>query len=246
MQATSNPTGTGMAGLHDLLARAVQEERARISRELHDELLQALFVLRLDCQYLESHLEQVDEARSKVRSMQSTLESVSTSLRRVVAGLRPAPLDHSFTEAIHSLTRQFTASSGIACGVSIDEGVETREPRASAAYRLVQEALHNVRKHANAQHVSVQIEKRGGTLRVAVRDDGSGFDASAPRRGGGMGLDGMQERVRSLHGDLIVVSAPSRGTTVEARLPAERPPHALSKTWARAGQGTSHTFALDG
>lgn len=219
MHAPSNIIESGPADVHDLVGRAVEEEGARLARELNDELLQAQFLLRLDGQYLEDHHDDVDEARAKVRSIKWTLDSLSTSLRRVAAGLRPASLDNGFAQAIHLLAHQFTASSGIAFGLSIDEGADAPEPCASAAFRLIQEALHDVRKHANAQKVSVQIEKQGATLRVAVQDDGTNLDPAARVHDPGMGLHGMEQRVRAPLGDFLVASAPRLGTTVEARLP---------------------------
>ena len=245
MQGTGN-LGTDGPDLHHLVARAVQDERARLSRELHDELLQALFVLRLECQWVEDHLDgDRDGTLEKVRSMRATLDTMAGSVRQIVSGLRPAPLAHGFSEAIRSLARQFTASSGVPCGLDIDDGVDAPEPRASVAYRVVQEALHNVRKHAGAHSVNVRVEKQGAGLRVAVQDDGAGFDPAVPRRGASMGLDGMHERVRSLRGDLIVVSTPSRGTTVEARLPADATALPSSASRSAAGQAPQRGQARD-
>lgn len=135
--------------------------------------------------------------------------------------LRPAALDDVGLEAaLHELLRQWSSTQGVAADFHTALG---DRPRLGGAielqlYRIVQEALNNVGKHANAKNVSVLLERRGDDLTLIIEDDGRGFDVEA-LRGAGLGLIGMQERVASLGGHLDFESAPGRGTTLFVRIP---------------------------
>jgi signal transduction histidine kinase len=203
-----------------LVNTALEQEKARISRELHDDLVQTLFALKLDCAWLSRNLTR-DPATSmaKLQSMVAAIEGSSTSVRRIAAGLRPLPLEQGFVAAVEGLARRFQESTGIACRLNVPRDLQVEDPCASAGFRVIQEALNNVRKHASAGSVEISVGVAGARLHVCVRDDGNGFCASAAKRQDAMGLSGLRERVELLQGDLQVSSAPGAGTTLVARVP---------------------------
>jgi len=208
--------------------RASEQERRRWARELHDETLQELGALKM-------MLETTSADRSEVvaGSAQRAADQLDLTIRglqSLITELRPAALDELGLEpAVEALAERTSATSGLQVDARIDladaDGrSETRlEPEvATAVYRLVQEALTNVVKHANADRVTLEIAEQGAKLSVTVQDDGSGFD-SKQRKNGGFGLIGMNERVELVGGRLEIDSRPGGGTTVRAWLPVRRP-----------------------
>jgi len=204
---------------------AADAERRHWARELHDETLQSLGGLRV---LLSSALRRDDPQRSQeaMREAVEHIEREIENLRAIITELRPAALDElGLRTAIESLLDRHRVQSGFhiddelglpgpsAGAERLDEDLET------AVYRLVQEALTNVAKHARADRVRVAVSESSGELLVEVRDDGAGFDPETASRG--FGLAGMQERV-SLAGGTLSVESGERGTLVTARLPARR------------------------
>jgi signal transduction histidine kinase len=202
---------------------AADAERRHWARELHDETLQSLGGLRV---LLSSALRREDpqRAREAMREAVEQIECEITSLRAIITELRPAALDElGLRTAIEALLDRHREQSGFeidaeltlpgpaAGSERLDEDLET------AVYRLVQEALTNVAKHARAEHVRVLATESGGELLVELQDDGVGFDSKTTSRG--FGLAGMQERM-SLAGGRLTVESGERGTLVTARLPA--------------------------
>ena len=206
----------------DALRRVVEGqelERRRLARELHDETGQALISILLG-------LKRVDEAKTKedARSAATELrgEIVKTlqSVRRLAVELRPKALDDfGLVPALERLADAFGGESGIAIDVEANLD-ETRLPPEveTALYRIAQEALTNVAKHAGARHVSVIVTRRDGSVTVVVEDDGRGFGA-AGGDSGGLGLVGMKERVGLLGGRLAIESTEGSGTTIVAEVP---------------------------
>jgi signal transduction histidine kinase len=208
--------------------RASEQERRRWARELHDETLQDLGAMKMGLEtartagrpeLLDQSVEQaVDQLDLTIRGLQS-----------LITELRPAALDElGLRPALEALVERTRATSGI----DVELRMELIEIRGQAetqldtevsttVYRLVQESLTNAVKHANADRVSVEILETGPDLAVTVRDDGSGFEPE-DRGDGGFGLIGMDERVSLVGGRLEIDSAPGRGTTVRASLPARR------------------------
>ena len=201
------------------LARA--EERTRIAREIHDTLAQALTAIALQ---LEGALRTMDasppRARARVeRALAVTRESLDEA-RRSVLNLRAAPLaGKPLPEALAALGRALTAETGIR--VHVDAPAAPLPPRVEAElFRIAQEALANVRRHASATEVEITLTTAPRRVRLAIRDNGSGFmPAAVP--GGRLGLVGMRERAQVLGGGLRVQSAPGRGTTITADAPLE-------------------------
>jgi signal transduction histidine kinase len=205
---------------------ASEQERRRWARELHDETLQSLAGLRLG---LSSALRGSDDDRSE--AIRAAVESVNeeiANLRSLIVELRPAALDEYGTAAaIESLAERTAARQGIPVEAHVDLAFErgdepTRHTTEleSTTYRLVQEALTNAVRHADASHIRIDVSDRDGCVDVAVADDGRGFDPETTE-GGGFGLTGMRERVELADGELDIDSGPT-GTTVRARLPVRR------------------------
>jgi signal transduction histidine kinase len=198
---------------------AAETERRRWARELHDETLQGLGGLRV---VLSSALRRVEEGdvAELLREGVGQVEREIENLRAIITELRPAALDElGLAPAIEALVSRMSAVEGLVidCAVQLpgDAGRLGQELE-TTVYRLVQEALNNVAKHARAEHVRVAVIGVGGRLEVDIADDGSGFDSAA--KASGFGLAGMRERVGLSGGELTITPTPS-GTTVRAVLP---------------------------
>ena len=207
------------------LARA--EERTRLAREIHDTLAQGLTAIALNIEgamhRLEKHPEQARERLERALAMaRENLEDARRSVLdlRSAAGLEGKPL----AEALRGLARAFTSDTGVPATVHAANVGQLPLRTELELYRIAQEALTNVRKHARAHSVEVVLRRRGNTLTLLVRDDGQGFQRT-PRLqrsqdgGTGQGLVGMRERARLLEGRLQVSSTPGGGTRVLARVP---------------------------
>jgi PAS domain S-box-containing protein len=198
-----------------------EQEKSRVARELHDELAQSLTAIKMDTIWLKDNLRSnPDVAARKVGDMLRVIDGAVASTRRIAADLRPLVLDDlGLVPAIEWLAQNFQQRWGIACELDADEGTELPEPYATAVFRIVQESLVNVAKHARASRATVSLQPVDGGLNVRVRDDGVGFDTGAARKPNSLGLAGVRERVQLLNGRVTVTSEPGRGTTVDAFIP---------------------------
>lgn len=208
-------------------ASAIREqEKSRVARELHDELAQSLTALKMDAMWLKEHLQSDPAAAgAKLDAMLAMLDASVASTRRIAADLRPLVLDDlGLVPAIEWLVQNFTQRTGIACTLDAAEDIELREPHASAVFRMVQESLVNVAKHAKATRVSVVVLRSRGAIRLEVHDDGVGFDTAAPRKAGSLGLAGLRERAQLAQGTVDIESRPGAGTRVRAHIPVPPEP----------------------
>lgn len=207
--------------------RLVEEERAHIAREIHDELGQYLTTLRLDAAMLEMSLAQ-DNPRlaQRLNGMKGLIDETIQSVRRVASTLRPTALDLGLDSGIEWLVDDFQERNTISCALRLDErGLpEVDDARATLVFRILQEALTNVVRHAEARTVQVSVDLHAGALRLQVHDDGRGFDPCALRERKTFGLLGMHERAMVFGGSLHIDSAPGRGTTVRLEVPLEDTP----------------------
>jgi signal transduction histidine kinase len=198
--------------------RSAEQERSRWARELHDETLQGLAALGV---LLNTGLRAGGEALE--RAARQATEQVSTeiaSLRSLITELRPAALDElGLVAAMEGLARRARDVEGLEVELELAlSGEDSLDPElTTTVYRLVQEALTNVGKHARASAVEVRVVQDRAAVNVRVADDGSGFDAASPTQG--FGLAGMRERAALMGGELSVRSSPGGGTLVEARFP---------------------------
>ncbi len=213
---------TRIAELSGHLLRAQEEERKRISRELHDETGQALMVIRLYLGMLESS-SSGRASREKIRETLTVVDRTIEGIRRIIARLSPLVLQElGLVAAIRKEAKDLAKNSGIRARVLIADDVGRLAPECETAiYRVVQEALHNVAKHAQAKTVTVQMTREEGVVRVSVEDDGQGM-LKTGFTGRSFGLAGMRERIGSLGGVVRVNSTKGRGTRVEVDVPVDQ------------------------
>jgi signal transduction histidine kinase len=205
----------------DALRRVVEAqeiERRRLARELHDETGQALTSILLGLKPLEETLAS-DDARAAAAELRELVVTTLQDVRRLAVELRPSALDDfGLAAALERLTRSFAEQTGIAVDFEaalpderLPEEVET------ALYRIVQESLTNVVKHARASRVSILLARTSGSVKAVIEDDGRGIDHGAGE--GGFGLVGISERLSLLGGRLEIESSPGAGTTIAAEVP---------------------------
>ncbi|MDP1885965.1 PAS domain S-box protein [Polaromonas sp.] len=216
-------------------SRVREEEKARIARELHDDLAQSLAVLRMDLKQLGTALRTTHhDAEQSVARMVAEVDACVASTRRIAADLRPLILDDlGLVAAIEWLGEEFTGRTGVACTVRLEGDLDLPEPYATGVFRILQEALVNVAKHARAHRVEVSGVRNATDILFAVVDDGVGFDTGGPRKPQSLGLAGLRERVHLLRGKLVVISGQGLGTRLEVRIPA--PPTARAGDISRDG-----------
>lgn len=223
-----------LQALLDRLIRAQEEERRRIAYDLHDGLLPRLVGVRLRLSSLRDATGLDQSVREVLQRVDAYLEAAIRDARRLMEGLRPALLDElGLGSAIEALVHEHAAEAGWEVEIRLAENLgHLPSALQIAAFRIVQEALNNVRKHAQARRVRVHARREHGHLVLEVEDDGQGFDPSSPQDGHHLGLVGMRERARLLGGECIITSAPGRGTLVRAVVPLEPSP-ARNKEEAR-------------
>ena len=203
---------------------AQEEERSRLSRELHDELGQILTALRLEMGLLAKALGPLPEtSRAVVDNAAGLVERSAEELRRICRGLRPPLLDDLGLEpALQTLTHEFAERTGITVHADLDGTLsDERFPPeiALATYRIMQEALNNVSRHASTHEVSVSLFRTPEELQLSVEDRGLGFSPETLSPQQSCGIEGMRERARLVAGILSVTSAPGQGTRVVFRVP---------------------------
>jgi two-component system, NarL family, sensor histidine kinase UhpB len=201
-----------------LQLRAQEEERKRVARDLHDEVNQALtaILLRLEA------LTQIapPRLRDELAETKGLANQAMGELLQLARQLRPTALDdHGFLPAIEEQLRRFKAQYGIDTSLSTNGDLDgLGSDQQLVLYRVTQEALNNVARHARASNVSVEIDRTDGHVDLAVIDDGAGFEVRDKMRG--LGLDGMAERARLVDGQFAIDAAPGRGTKLRLRVPA--------------------------
>jgi PAS domain S-box-containing protein len=207
-----------------------EEERTRIARELHDELGQALTGLKLDLAWMERSLTRQThpELAERCAGLVGRLDEVMISVRRIITELRPSVLDQlGLPDAIEWQAHDFAARTGLALDLHIDYSYSTPpDAVASAVFRILQEALNNVAKHAKASRVRVALRTEADSLSLDVADDGRGITHDELRGSHSLGLLGLRERAITLGGTVTVSGDPATGTNVALKLPLPRRIHA--------------------
>jgi PAS domain S-box-containing protein len=206
-----------------------EDERTNISRELHDQLGQSLTALKLDISWLARRLVGDSRLVRKLDEMKQAADNIIQSVGRLSAGLRPATLDVLGLEAaIKWQSDDFTRRTGIACELRARLGdMQVDGSLATAVFRIFQEALTNITRHARASRITVDLGLEGSMLVLDVADDGVGLPAGGPR-GRSLGLLGMGERARRLGGDCVVRPGVPTGTVVSLRVPLRSAPSSIS------------------
>ncbi len=198
-----------------------EEERAHIARELHDDLGQLLASLRMDLNLLQKDPAQGANSNRLMKGMEENLLTAITSLRRIATNLRPRALDEGgLYFALQGLRDEFVERHGIACTLLADEAELRLDDAASTAiFRIVQEALTNIARHAGASTVTMYVYRLDGQLLVSIRDDGRGIQAADMEKAQSLGLIGMRERVWGMGGEISVSSDDPPGTRIDVLLP---------------------------
>lgn len=204
-----------------------EDERTRIAREVHDELGSLLVALKMDVNWMDKRLSEqqqrsadaAEDMRSRMRckcqNMSRLIENAVDNVGRIITDLRPSILDHQgLWAALEWQAQEFVASAELALDwrMAVDESLELPEPLAMAVFRIFQEMLSNVGRHARARHLGVAIALSGAELSLAVQDDGVGAPAQAFEAADAYGVMGMRERARHFGGRIDIHSAPGRGT----------------------------------
>ncbi|MBM3814922.1 MAG: PAS domain S-box protein [Acidimicrobiia bacterium] len=194
-----------------------EKERARISREIHDQLGQYLTAIRMELSFIPKKLR--EQATPHLQEMDKLIVETIDSIRRIATELRPALLDHhGLAAAAEWQVGEFQRRTGIQCHLRLEE-ISPPEPLTVAAFRILQEALTNVARHARADQVWISIGTVDGDLCLQVEDNGVGLPADAAAGAGSLGLLGMRERARMAGGEVSFEPGRAGGTLVEARFP---------------------------
>jgi len=193
---------------------------------LHDELAQSLTALQMDAAWCVERAAGSELAMAgRLARMEALLKQTVAATRRIAADLRPLMLDDlGLVPAVEWLVDGFTQRNGIPCELAVNVGeLELPSAHATAVFRIVQESLSNVAKHARASRVQVDIERNGTQVTLSIRDNGAGFSLSDPRKPNSYGLLGLRERASLLGGEASITSAPGEGTWVQIQLPITTP-----------------------
>ena len=214
-----------------------EEERTRVAREIHDVLAQELTRLKLDVVWLNRHLalpldaDKQKTVREKLTVMTAVTDTAIQSVQKIATELRPVVLDSlGLCAAVEWQARDFQARTGIACTATVPEqDVPLDRDRSTAMFRILQESLTNVLRHAQATRVDVLLRPEAGQLVLRIQDNGCGIRPETLSNPMSIGLAGMRERALLLDGQLEIRSQPESGTTIEMRLPLSKnanPPEA--------------------
>jgi len=211
-----------------------EEERTRIAREVHDELGSLLVALKMDVNWLDKRLSEQDQRsaqeaqamalrlRGKCRDMSQLIENAVDNVGRIITDLRPSILDHQgLWAALDWQAREFVRSAEMQLDlrIDVDEALELPEPQAMAVFRIFQEMLSNIGRHAQAGSVQIRVQHEAGQLQVAVSDDGQGAEPSVFEATDAYGVMGMRERARHFGGSLDIWSRPAKGCRLTLRMP---------------------------
>ena len=202
------------------LLKAQEDERKRISRELHDETGQALMVIRLYLGMLDTTVTN-RASKSKIVELVEVVDRTIEGIRRIIARLSPLVLQElGLVAAIRKEAKDLARATGIVARVEMSDDIGRLSPDIEAAvYRVVQESLHNVAKYAQAKSVNINVIREDGTLRLAIDDDGVGISSTTNPQRRSYGLTGMRERISALGGNLTVTSRKGQGTKITASVP---------------------------
>jgi PAS domain S-box-containing protein len=210
---------------HDLRAMyshqqsMIEAERKRVAREVHDELGQILTALHMETSLLKRELPDAARAAMRVSEMLQLIESLFKGVRSIAGNLRPPTLDLGLVPAIEWLTQEFSRRWQIACTfLAASDDIHVGEDVATTIFRIIQESLTNVARHAQASAVDILLEQTPDFIRLEINDNGRGFVRHGSD-GMGFGIIGMRERVQELGGSLLIESGSGRGSRIIFTIP---------------------------
>jgi len=208
------------------LQSAREEERIRIAREIHDEVGQVLTAVKMDLALLERKLDKVDRiqvaaVKQDIHATADLVDKTIRTMREIIRELRPEILDHlGLAAAIEWQLQEFQARTGIACAFTSNlQDVNLELERSTAVFRIFQETLTNVARHAQATRVETSLNQDAGNLILQVRDNGKGVSENDLADKKTFGILGMRERAHVFGGEVTLDGAPRRGTVVTVRIP---------------------------
>ncbi|HTZ47068.1 MAG TPA: PAS domain S-box protein [Verrucomicrobiae bacterium] len=211
-----------LVALRSRLARAQEEERARIARDLHDDAGQRLALLSIDLEQLKQDSMRLKSSLTQqLEALVKAASEITTDVHNVSRRLHPSQVELlGLSAALSNFCKDFAAHNGVEV-VFVNASLSQKPPQDGALclFRVAQEAIRNVQKHSGARKAIVQLDEIGGSMRLRVSDQGRGFDPEAPDFSQGLGLLSMQERLHSLGGELFVHSRCGGGTCIEACIP---------------------------
>jgi two-component system, NarL family, sensor kinase len=210
--------------LYSNLQSSLEDERARIAREIHDELGQALTGLKFDISWIQARNSRDRGATERLQDMCSLIDSTILTVQRISTELRPSILDHlGITTAIKWQTEQFQKRTGIACEfICCPADIVLDKERATTIFRIIQEALTNILRHADATEVRVCLEVRDGHVFSCIENNGRQIEKSSLSNPHSFGLLGMKERVRAFDGSVTIRGRRDKGTSVIVKVPLSK------------------------
>jgi len=211
-----------LQALRNRLTRAQEEERSRIARDLHDDIGQRLALLTIDLEQIKLASEKVSAAlATELQMLARTASEITTDVHNVSRRLHPSQVELlGLAPALHNFCREFAERNGMKIQfTSAPLTCRLQDDASLCLFRVAQEAIRNAQKHSGSVLAFVELEETPGSLRLRITDQGVGFDPSAADSSQGLGLLSMEERLRSLGGELLVHTSPGSGTCVEASIP---------------------------
>lgn len=201
--------------------RIKEDERKRIAREIHDELGQNLLALRIDIAMLHARTSTTHpRLSSKVHAVLDQIDATMKAMRAIINNLRPTVLDLGLHAAIEWQVKEFQRRTGIACDLEVSAKELTVDGnRATALFRVLQESLNNVFRHARATRTRIEVSQADGRVTMRITDNGIGIFPGCRRKANSFGLVGMKERIATLGGELTIDTAPDKGTALTVSIP---------------------------
>jgi PAS domain S-box-containing protein len=212
-----------LADMTRKLVDAQEQERARIARELHDDIGQRLALLTVELDQLQAGRAKMSStARARIRELQKQMQELSVDVQSLSHDLHPSKLEHlGVVAGIKAWCREFATRQKIEIDFSTDVSTVLPLDVGVSLFRVLQEALHNAAKHSGAKRVTVELRETLNEIQLVVRDLGTGFDVKTALGGKGLGLSSMKERVRLVNGTISIESKPMKGTAIQVRVPVE-------------------------
>lgn len=213
---------TAFADISRKLIEAQEQERARIARELHDDINQRLALLAVGIDGMHKDVVgPLGEVQNRVSELMKQTTEISTAIQDLAHELHSSSLEYlGFVSAVKKLAGELGRRQEMEIEVKND-GVQNKLPpeMSLCLYRIVQEALHNAVKHSGTKYVEVHLQQTADQIQITLHDRGKGFDVAAVTTGQGLGLASMRERIRLVHGTLVIRSKPAAGTSIRACVP---------------------------
>ena len=206
-----------LSGMSRKLIESQEQERARIGRELHDDINQRLAMLAIELEQLH---ENPSEVQCRVQELRKEITEISNDVQALSHELHSSKLEYlGVVAGIKSWCKEFSERQRMEIDFKNEVSSTLPVELGLSLFRVIQEALHNATKHSGVKRIEVQLREHSGEIHLVVSDLGRGFDLETAKQGRGLGLTSMQERVRLIKGTISIESKPMRGTTIHVRVP---------------------------